>query len=162
MAYPQFLMNVRLVANSASTANTIVAPTTSARVGGPGAHNFNVTVGDNWGSAVFDCGLMGYKVHAMGIELNADVANGFPLYLRRRTGAATCPEASLLTLNVPSAATGPITYRYATANIIGSPGTKFFVAVSTVVADVRANTYLLVSPVPEQFVNATAMATQVS
>ena len=121
MAYPHYMQSVQLLADSASTANTIVSPTTSSRVGGVGSHGFNVTNGDNWGCAYLSAGLIGLKVHAMGLESNTNFTDTVPVYLRRRTGAATAPEASLLTLLAPTtAATGPIVMKYATQTMVST------------------------------------------
>lgn len=168
MAYPHYLMEVKMSPASASTADTFVGATLGQVVPMINAIRFNVTFNvTSVGSGIFQPLCIPHKVHRVGLRLTANHSDPVDLlfYKRLEGGATTWPThvpggatGELFRFMVPTvAASGKAVYKNVTGNVIVYPGETLSVAVSTIIADLRASIALLVSPVWEQPANVTSM-----
>lgn len=170
MAYPNYMMEVRMEQITVSTA--AVAVPTDAATGGSAMPLFGsillngaFSTPTSFGSGVFAPLCIPHKVHRIGVRMSANLANPIDLiFWKRIEGGATTwatdignPTGEFFRMMLPTvAASGKAVYKNVTGNYIVRPGEALCAGPST--AEVmRAVVKLLVSPVWEEGANVTSM-----
>lgn len=167
MAYPHYLIEVPMVPNSASTANTYPAATLGQNVPAALQCVFNTTYNPTtMGVGQFAPLCIPHKVHRVGVRAVANSANPYDIifYKRQEGGSTAWPTSipgsgatgEMFRFMVPTiAATGKAIWKNVTGNYIVYPGEQLCCTVSTVLVSLHARINLLVSPVWEELTNVT-------